>query len=401
MEIKGKKNTAICYASVVDETAVEQIKRMCDYEFTEGSRIRIMPDVHAGKGCTIGTTMTVVDRAVPNIVGVDIGCGMYTVNLGKGDIDFEKLDEAAHYIPSGMNVWNKEQETFELDELRCFDQLKKINWLKCSLGTLGGGNHFIEIDVASDGTKYLVIHSGSRNLGKQVAELYQEMAIDLHKGIGVYLEAREEIIRTYNEQGRSKEIQKALKALKDKREHEMPDMPEDLCYLSGELFEDYLHDVEVCQKFARRNREMMATIILDRINMKGTDAFHTIHNYIDTKEMILRKGAIAAHEGEKVLIPINMRDGSIITIGKGNPEWNYSAPHGAGRVMSRKQAQKSLSMEEYRKTMEGIYTTSICEGTLDEAPMAYKSLEDIIDVVSESVDVIEVMKPIYNFKAVE
>lgn len=401
MEIKGKKNTAICYATVVEETAAEQIRRMCDYEFTEGSRIRIMPDVHAGKGCTIGTTMTVVDRAVPNIVGVDIGCGMYTINLGKGDIDFTKLDEAAHYIPSGMNVWNKEQEAFDLEELRCFEQLKKVNWLRCSLGTLGGGNHFIEVDVASDGTKYLVIHSGSRNLGKQVAELYQQMAVDLHKGIGVYHETREGIIRAYNEQGRSNEIQKALKELKDKRELEEADMPQDLCYLSGQPFEDYLHDVEVCQRFARRNREMMAAIILDRTGMTGTDEFHTIHNYIDTNEMILRKGAIAAHEGEKVLIPINMRDGSILAIGKGNPEWNLSAPHGAGRVMSRKQAQKSLSMDEYRKTMEGIYTTSISEGTLDEAPMAYKSLEDIIDVIAETVDIVEVMKPVYNFKASE
>ncbi len=401
MEIKGKRNTAICYANVIDELASEQIRRMCDYEFTDGSRIRIMPDVHAGKGCTIGTTMTVTDKAVPNIVGVDIGCGMYTVNLGTSDIDFARLDEAAHYIPSGMNVWDEEQEPVDLTELRCYEQLKKINWLKGSLGTLGGGNHFIEVDVNSAGVKYLVIHSGSRNLGKQVAEIYQQMAIDLHKGIGVYLRTREEIIRAYNEQGRTKEIQKALKELKDKREREMPDMPEDLCYLSGQPFEDYLHDVEICQRFARRNREIMAGILLERTGLHGTDAFHTIHNYIDTNEMILRKGAIAAHEGEKVLIPINMRDGSILAIGKGNPEWNYSAPHGAGRVMSRTQAMKSLSMEEYRKTMEGIYTTSINEGTLDEAPMAYKSLEDIIDVVAGSVDVIEVMKPIYNFKASE
>ncbi len=401
MEIKGKRNTAICYANVIEEQASEQIRRMCDYEFTDGSRIRIMPDVHAGKGCTIGTTMTVTDKAVPNVVGVDIGCGMYTVNIGKADIDFAGLDAAAHYIPSGMNVWDKEQEAFDLTELRCYEQLKKINWLKGSLGTLGGGNHFIEVDIYSDGVKYIVIHSGSRNLGKQVAEIYQEMAIDLHKGIGVYLQTRDEIIRTYNEQGREKEIQKALKELKDKREREAPDMPEDLCYLSGQSFEDYLHDVEICQRFARRNREIMADILLERTGMHGTDAFHTIHNYIDTNEMILRKGAIAAHEGEKVLIPINMRDGSILAIGKGNPEWNYSAPHGAGRVMSRTQAIKSLSMEEYRKTMEGIYTTSINEGTLDEAPMAYKSLEDIIDVVAGSVDVIEVMKPIYNFKASE
>lgn len=396
-EIKGKVNTAICYAKVVEEEAIEQIRRMCDYEFTRGSAIRIMPDVHAGKGCTIGTTMTVTDKAVPNIVGVDIGCGMYTVNLGKKEIDFEKLDEAAHYIPSGRNVWEGRQERFDLTQLRCYRSLKNSKWLERSLGTLGGGNHFIEVDQAQDGTKYLVIHSGSRNLGKQVAEIYQQLAIDLNKGIETYLKERDEIIRTYKEQGRKSEIQAALKAIEwSKRE---ATMPEDLCYLYGTYFEDYLHDVEICQYFARRNREKMAEVLLDRTGMAGTDAFHTIHNYIDTEEMILRKGAIAAHRGEKVLIPINMRDGSVLAVGKGNPEWNYSAPHGAGRLMSRKKAKESLTMEEYQKTMAGIYTTSINEATLDEAPMAYKSLEDIIDVIQESVDVIDIMKPIYNFKA--
>ena len=396
-EIKGKINTAICYASVVEEEAIEQIRRMCDYEFTQGSAIRIMPDVHAGKGCTIGTTMTVTDKAVPNIVGVDIGCGMYTVNLGNKETDFEKLDEAAHYIPSGRNVWEGRQERFDLTQLRCYRSLKNSKWLERSLGTLGGGNHFIEVDQAQDGTKYLVIHSGSRNLGKQVAEIYQQLAIDLHKGIETYLKERDEIIRTYKEQGRRSEIQTALKAIEwSKREAKMP---EDLCYLYGTYFEDYLHDVEICQHFARRNREKMAEVLLDRTGMAGTDAFHTIHNYIDTEEMILRKGAIAAHKGEKVLIPINMRDGSVLAVGKGNPEWNYSAPHGAGRLMSRRKAKESLSMEEYQKTMEGIYTTSINEATLDEAPMAYKSLNDIIDVIKESVDIIDIMKPIYNFKA--
>ena len=400
-EIKGKRNTAICYATIIEEKAEEQIRRMCDYEFTDGSRIRIMPDVHAGKGCTIGTTMTVTDKAVPNVVGVDIGCGMYTTNLGKVDIDFERLDEAAHYIKSGMNVWETEIEAFDFTQLFCYEKLQKLNWLECSLGTLGGGNHFIEVDASSDGNKYLVIHSGSRNLGKQVAEIYQETAIDQHKGINDYKKEREELINTLRGNGESNKIQKALKDLKNRKELTEPDMPSDLCYLSGDSFKEYLHDVEICQRFARRNRELMTEIILDRTGMTGTDSFHTIHNYIDTKEMILRKGAIAAHDGEKVLIPINMRDGSILAIGKGNPEWNYSAPHGAGRVMSRTQAMKSLSMDEYRKTMEGVYTTSISEGTLDEAPMAYKSLEDIIDVVAESVDIIEVMKPIYNFKAPE
>ena len=341
--------------------------------------------------------MTVADKVVPNIVGVDIGCGMYTVNLGKNDMDFEKLDEAAHFIPSGMNIWEGRQERFDLQELRCYRSLKNTKWLERSLGTLGGGNHFIEVDQAEDGTKYLVIHTGSRNLGKQVAELYQQLAVDLHKGKETYYQQRDEIIRTYKEQGRRKEIQEALKAISWK-ERELT-IPEDLCYLYGSFFDNYMHDIEICQQFAKRNREKIAEILLSRTGMTGTGAFHTIHNYIDTKERILRKGAIAAYEGEKVLIPINMRDGSVLAVGKGNSEWNYSAPHGAGRIMSRTKARNELKLEEYRKMMEGIYTTSVNENTLDEAPMAYKSLGDIIDEIKESVDVIEILKPIYNFKA--
>ena len=398
-EIKGKVNTAICYAKVVEQDAIEQIRRMCDYEFTEGSQIRIMPDVHSGKGCTIGTTMTVVDKAVPNIVGVDIGCGMLTINIGKNSIDFEKLDAAAHHIPSGMNVWEGRKERFDLEALRCYRELKRTKWLERSLGTLGGGNHFIEVDEAVDGTKYLIIHTGSRNLGKQVAEIYQQLAVDLNKGKETYFQQREEIIRTYKEQGRRNDIQASLGKISwAKRE---TTIPEDLCHLYGKYFEDYLHDVEICQRFAKRNREMIAEILMDKVGLTGTDAFHTIHNYIDTDEMILRKGAIAAHEGEKVLIPINMRDGSVLAIGKGNAEWNYSAPHGAGRVMSRTKAKNSLNMEEYKETMAGVYTTSVSEAPLDEAPMAYKRLEDIIDVIQESVEIIDVMKPIYNFKASE
>jgi len=396
-EIKGKINTAVCYAKVVEDEAIEQIRRMCDYEFTEGSKIRIMPDVHAGKGCTIGTTMTVTDKAVPNIVGVDIGCGMYTVNLGKDDIDFGKLDEAAHFVPSGMNVWEGRQERFDLTKLRCYRSLRDTKRLERSLGTLGGGNHFIEVDRAKDGTNYLVIHSGSRNLGKQVAEIYQQLAIDLNKGKETYFKERDDIIREYKAAGRRKEIQAALEAISwNKRE---ATMPEDLCFLYGSYLEDYLADVEICQTFAKRNREKIAEVLLERTGMSGTDSFHTIHNYIDTEEMILRKGAIAAHEGEKVLIPINMRDGSVLAVGKGNSEWNYSAPHGAGRIMSRKKAKENLNLDDYKHEMKGIYTTSVNEATLDEAPMAYKSLEDIIDVIKESVTVIDVMKPIYNFKA--
>ena len=400
-EIKGKVNTALCYASVVEEEAIEQIRRMCDYPFTEGSKIRIMPDVHAGKGCTIGTTMTVAGKAVPNVVGVDIGCGMYTVDLGKAEIDLEKLDEAAHYIPSGMNVWEGRQERFDLTRLRCFRDLKETRWLERSLGTLGGGNHFIEVDRASDGTNYLVIHSGSRNLGKQVAELYQKLAVNLNRGYGDYLEKRDEIIRSYKEQGRRNEIQAALKQLHWQVYKSETSIPEDLCWLSGKYLDDYLYDVVICQSFARRNREKIAEILLERSGIAGGEAFHTIHNYIDTDEMILRKGAIAAHKGEKVLIPINMRDGSVLAVGKGNPEWNCSAPHGAGRIMSRSKAKNTLSLEEYREEMKGVYTTSVNEKTLDEAPMAYKSLEDIIDVIKESVELIEVMKPVYNFKASE
>ncbi len=396
-EIKGKVNTAICYAKVVEDEAIEQIKRMCDYEFTEGSKIRIMPDVHAGKGCTIGTTMTVKDKAVPNIVGVDIGCGMYTVKLAEKDIDFEKLDEAAHFVPSGMNVWEGRQERFDLTKLRCYRSLKDTKRLERSLGTLGGGNHFIEVDRAQDGTNYLVIHSGSRNLGKQVADIYQQLAIDLNKGKETYFAERDAIIAEYKAAGRRKEIQAALQAISwNMRE---TTIPEDLCFLYGQYFEDYLADVEICQSFAKRNREKIAEVLLERAGLTGTEAFHTIHNYIDTEEMILRKGAIAAHEGEKVLIPINMRDGSVLAIGKGNPEWNYSAPHGAGRIMSRRAAKEQLSLDEYRQEMAGVYTTSVNEETLDEAPMAYKSLSDIIDVIEESVTVIDVMKPIYNFKA--
>jgi len=397
LEIKGKVNTAISYAKVIEDEAVEQIRRMCDYEFMAGSRIRIMPDVHAGKGCTIGTTMTVTDKAVPNIVGVDIGCGMYTVCLGMPEINFESIDEACHYIPSGMNVWEGRQEHFDLAELRSFRALKDTKRLERSLGTLGGGNHFIEIDRAADGTLYLVIHSGSRNLGKQVAEYYQNLAIDLNKGKEEYFAKKDALIAEYKATGRRTEIQAALKAL-HWNSHEAT-IPEELCFVYGQYLEDYLHDVEICQSFARRSRELMAETILERCGLTGMDGFHTIHNYIDTEEMILRKGAIAAHVGEKVLIPINMRDGAVLATGKGNPEWNYSAPHGAGRIMSRTSARNSLNLEDYRKAMEGIYTTSVNEQTIDEAPMAYKSLDDIIDVIRETVDVIEVLKPIYNFKA--
>ena len=399
LEIKGKKNTAICYANIVEEGAIEQIRKMCDYALTDGSKIRIMPDVHAGKGCTIGTTMTIVDKACPNVVGVDIGCGMYTIRLNEKNLDFERIDEACHFIPSGMCVWEGRKEKFDITGLKCYRELRDSKRLERSLGTLGGGNHFIEVDKASDGTFFLIIHSGSRNLGKQVAEIYQQLAIDLHMGKEEYFKKRDEIIRSYKEDGRRDEIQNALKKLKNEFETQELLIPEDICWLYGTFLDDYLHDVEICQRFAKRSREIMAEIILERTGMSGDEGFHTIHNYIDTDEMILRKGAIAAHAGEKVLIPINMRDGSVIATGKGNPEWNYSAPHGAGRLMSRSKAKETLDMDSYIDSMKGIYTTSVNEKTLDEAPMAYKSIEDIIDVIRDSVDIIDIMKPVFNFKA--
>ncbi|MBQ1405642.1 MAG: RtcB family protein [Oscillospiraceae bacterium] len=397
LEIKGKVNTAVCFAKVIEDEAIEQIRRMCDYEFTAGSQIRIMPDVHAGKGCTIGTTMTIVDKAVPNVVGVDIGCGMYAVKLAQREIDLERLDKAAHFIPSGMKVWEGRQVRFDLSELRCFRSLKDSRYLERSLGTLGGGNHFIEVDRAADGALYLVIHSGSRNLGLQVANYYQNLAIDLNKGKAEYFAKRDALIAEYKAAGRRTEIQEALKQLHWQEKETT--IPEDLCFVYGSYLEDYLHDVEICQRFARQNRELMAKILLERSGLTAIEAFHTIHNYIDTEERILRKGAIAAHKGELVLIPINMRDGSVLAVGKGNPDWNFSAPHGAGRIMSRSAAKETLDIDEYRREMAGVYSTSVNEATLDEAPMAYKSLADIIDVIAESVDVVEVLKPIYNFKA--
>ena len=399
LEIKGLMNTAICYASVIEEEAIAQIRRMCDQEFMAGSRVRIMPDVHMGKGCTIGTTMTVTDKVVPNLVGVDIGCGMYTVSLGKQEVDLARFDEACHFVPSGKNAWEGRKERFDLTRLRCYRALSKTKWLEKSLGTLGGGNHFIEVDRTEEGEQYLVIHTGSRNLGKQVAEYYQNLAVELHQGKEEYFQKKDALIAEYKAAGRRKEIEGALKELHWKNKALL--IPEDLCWLYGSWMEDYLYDVEICQEFARRNRELISEILLERTGLSAGESFHTIHNYIDTKEMILRKGAIAAHRGEKVLIPINMRDGSVLAVGRGNPEWNDSAPHGAGRILSRSKAKESLKLEDYRKAMEGIYTTSVSLETLDEAPFAYKSMEDILPVIRETVDVIAVMKPVYNFKAAD
>ena len=401
IEIKGKYNTALCYTDNLEPVAYGQIESVCNEEAFANAKIRIMPDVHAGKGCTIGTTMTIVDKVVPNLVGVDIGCGMYTVNLGKVDIDLAAFDAAAHTIPCGREIWEDVQEPFDLTRFRCYDSLRHPSRLAKSLGTLGGGNHFIEIDVDDEGGKYLVIHSGSRNLGKQVAEYYQSIAVDLNIGKAEYSKVRADLIRTYKDQGRSGDIQAALKQLDEEWKAKNTTLPRDLCYLYGTYMEDYLHDVALCQEFARRNRAKMAESLLRATGLTALDAFETIHNYIDVEERILRKGAVSAKAGERLLIPINMRDGSLICIGKGNEEWNYSAPHGAGRLMSRSAAFERLTMEEYRAQMAGIYTTCVNEDTLDESPMAYKTMDEIVANITPTADILAHVRPIYNFKAAE
>ena len=398
-EIIGKYNTAKCYTNRLEDGARAQIQAVCDEEAFFSSKIRIMPDVHSGKGCTIGTTMTVTDKIVPAMVGVDIGCGMYTVALGAVDIDLARFDAAAHAIPSGREVWESRGERFDLTQLRCYRNLKDTKRLERSLGTLGGGNHFIEIDADPAGNKYLVIHSGSRNLGTQVAEFYQNLAIDLNLGKEEYFRKRDEIIRTYKANGRRGEIQSTLKAMEKEWKQKEPNMPPDLCYLYGTYMEDYLHDVNICQRFAERNRERMAEILLSDMDMSDAGSFHTVHNYIDIGEMILRKGAVSAKRGERLLVPINMRDGALLCIGKGNEDWNCSAPHGAGRLMSRSAAFERLTMAEYEEQMKGIYSTCVTPDTLDESPMAYKSMEEIVSCIAETAEILCHIKPIYNYKA--
>lgn len=395
--IEGKFNTAIVYTDVFEEDAIRQIKSMCDFEPLKNCKIRIMPDVHSGTGCTIGTTMTVCDAVIPNMVGVDIGCGMLTVRLEDKNINFEKLDEVIRsFVPSGRNVREKAHATGELidlTELKCFSQINH-DYAKKSLGTLGGGNHFIEVDKSKD-CYYLVIHCGSRHLGVEVAEYYQEEAYRTLSG-----NSRKQInavIERLKAEGRTKEIQQTVERLKQAQS----DVPKEMAYATGELFENYIHDMKIVQQFAMLNRKTIADEIIYNMGWTQTETFTTVHNYIDTENMILRKGAVSAMKGEKLLIPINMRDGSLICIGKGNGEWNFSAPHGAGRVLSRGKARAILDMEEYRKQMQGIFTTSVCRETIDESPMAYKKLEDIVENVLPSVDIVERIIPVYNFKACE
>lgn len=402
--ITGKYSSAIVYTDVIEDTAEEQIKLLCDQPFAQGSRIRIMPDVHAGKGCVIGFTADLGDMVIPNIVGVDIGCGMYTVELGKIDIDYEKLDGVIRKnVPSGRNVHEGRIVRFpELLDLKCYRNLKDARRLERSIGTLGGGNHFIEADRDDDGNKYLVIHTGSRNLGTQVAEYYQSLAYELMCGKDKLFEQQNEIIERYKAEGRRSKIQSAIKALHRDFQAQECDTPRELCYLTGEYREMYLHDMRICQEFASLNRVTIAQIILgEAFGMQLSDCphFETIHNYIDMESNIVRKGAVSAKKGEKLLIPINMRDGSLICVGKGDPEWNCSAPHGAGRLFSRVTAKEKFTLDEFRNSMEGIFSTSVHLSTIDECPMVYKSMEDIVDNITPTAEIIRVIKPVYNFKA--
>ena len=397
IELKGKYNEAKIFTDVVDEASISQVLLLLNQEFVSGSKIRLMPDIHAGAGCTIGTTMTITDKIVPNLVGVDIGCGMETIRIKEKHIELQKLDKLIYEkIPSGFNVREKTHRYFEkinLEDLHCYKNIDPRRAEK-SLGTLGGGNHFIEANKDDEGNIYIVVHSGSRHLGLEVANYYQEEGYKVLNG-----SAKQDVdilIEELKAQGREKEIQKSIAALKNVKR---TNIPKTLAYVSGVLFEQYIHDMKIVQRYAELNRQAMMDEMIKGMKIHVVDQFTTIHNYIDTDAMILRKGAVSAKKGEKLLIPINMRDGSLICIGKGNSDWNQSAPHGAGRLMSRSAAKESFTVSEFKNQMSGIYTTSVNKDTLDECPMAYKGMDDIINNIGDTVEVVKVIKPIYNFKA--
>ncbi|MCL2058328.1 MAG: RtcB family protein [Oscillospiraceae bacterium] len=397
IELKGKYNTAKVFTGNLEQGAEAQIINLLDQEFVAGSKIRIMPDAHAGAGCTIGTTMTVADKVVPNLVGVDIGCGMETVALRDEHIELQQLDKAIHrLVPSGFDIRKSPHRYIgevDLSMLRCAKHVN-IDRAKHSMGTLGGGNHFIELARDGAGKLWLVVHTGSRHLGLQVAEYYQKAAVrDLNEkaargGAGA-------LIAELKSQGRDAEIQSKLKKL------DAPRIDSNLAYCEGALFDDYLHDMSIIQSYADWNRRAIMREITNELNLKPDETFTTVHNYIDLDSMILRKGAISAKSGERALIPMNMRDGSLICVGRGNPDWNYSAPHGAGRLMSRRAAKQSITLTQYEKAMAGIYSSTVNKSTIDEAPFAYKPMDEIIANIGDTADIVATLKPLYNFKAAE
>ena len=385
----------------ISDEAKEEIDLLLEQEAFKKSKVRIMPDVHAGKGCVIGFTGALGNKVIPSIVGVDIGCGIFCANLGNIDIDLKKLDDfIKENIPSGMNVNKNKVADFDLTQLYCYKKLKHHQWIENSVGSLGGGNHFIEIDIATDKEKYLVIHSGSRNLGAQVANYYQDLANQIcNHDLLNYQSQRDTVLKTYKELGKAKEIQTTLKNLKKEFQKSKNKIPYELAYLEGKERDAYLHDMRLCQEFAILNRFTIAKTIADYMGFDINNYFESVHNYISFEDNIVRKGAIRAQKGERVIIPINMRDGCLLGLGKGNQDWNNSAPHGAGRVMSRAKAMQTVDLEKYKKTMQNVYTTSVTESTKDEAPFVYKSLEEIKEHITPTVEVTKIINPIYNFKA--
>lgn len=396
LELQGKYASAKVFTDVVDNESMSQVVNLLNQPYMEGSRVRMMPDIHAGAGCTIGTTMTIKDKVCPNLVGVDIGCGMETIRIKETHIEPQKLDKVIReFIPSGFSIHDDPHRLaneIDLSELYC---AKKVNIDRGyhSIGTLGGGNHFIEANKDDEGNIYVVVHSGSRHLGLEIANYYQETA---YKSLTSYgKEELDAVIEELKAAGRQNEIQSVLKKMKAKKSP----VPKPLAYVEGDLFDQYIHDMRIAQHFANLNRKAMMDTIIKKMGFHVVEQFTTIHNYIDVDSMILRKGSVSARSGERLLIPINMRDGSLLCTGKGNEDWNFSAPHGAGRLMSRAKAKEAFTVSEFKKEMEGIFTTSVGRSTLDECPMAYKSIDDIVGNIAPTVTIDAIIKPIYNFKA--
>lgn len=397
IELRGKYNSCKVFTNLIDNAAISQLTLLMNQEFCKDSQIRIMPDVHAGAGCTIGTTMTIHDKIVPNLVGVDIGCSVTCIQIQEKTFDPQKLDNIIRScIPSGHDIHDEENRTYtDIENLKCKNHVDLSRAYR-SIGTLGGGNHYLEVDKDDEGNIYLCIHSGSRHLGLEVAKYYQELAYNNCNGASN--DDIKQLIAKYKAAGRQREIEQALITLKNTKR---TSIPKDLCYLTGSDMDDYIHDMRIMNGFAKANHAKMADIIISNMGWHIAEQFTTTHNYIDTEHMILRKGSVSARKGEKLIIPMNMRDGSLICIGKGNDDWNQSAPHGAGRLMSRGEARANVDMGEYKDAMKDIWTTSVCEATIDESPMAYKPMESIIENVKDTVDIIKIIKPVYNFKASE
>lgn len=412
-EIKGKYNTAKIFSDTADNATISQIINLLNQPSSEGAQIRIMPDCHAGAGCVIGTTMTVTDKIIPNLVGVDIGCGVLVTKLKERRIDLPKFDSILRKeVPSGPEMREKPHslaDSLDVSSLSCYkkpDCRVSEDVFRRSLGSLGGGNHFVELDRDENGDMWLVIHTGSRRSGKDVAEYYQNLAYEERNTAGrkykeVLAEKRAAFIAQIKAEKREKELSRLLPQWQEEQGKPIISVPYEVAWCEGQSFDDYIHDMKIMQEYAKLNRRIITEAILKKCKLHAVDQFETVHNYIDTDHMILRKGSVSAREGEKIIIPINMRDGSLICIGKGNDDWNQSAPHGAGRLMSRSEAKDSISMTEYKRAMKGIYSTSVCRGTIDESPMAYKPIEEIVANIKPTAEIVSRIVPIYNFKASE